>query len=44
MAGYRIYFAARGPEIVLLLVGGDKISQQSDIELARKRAADRGLD
>ncbi len=34
--GCRLYFANRGGEIVLLLVGGDKSSQQRDIEKAKK--------
>jgi len=34
--GYRLYFAWRGEEIVLLLIGGDKSSQQRDIALAKK--------
>jgi putative addiction module killer protein len=32
--GYRVYFTQRGAELVLLLAGGDKASQQRDIELA----------
>ena len=42
--GYRIYYAARGLEIMLLLVGGDKRSQQRDIMLARELAANWSLD
>jgi len=34
--GYRVYYMQRGPFIVILLSGGDKSSQQSDI--ARTRA------
>ncbi len=32
--GYRVYFAKGGDQIVLLLCGGDKSSQQMDIENA----------
>jgi len=32
--GYRIYLARRGAEIVILLAGGDKRSQQQDIAQA----------
>jgi putative addiction module killer protein len=32
--GYRIYFARIGPEILLLLCGGDKRRQSKDIERA----------
>jgi putative addiction module killer protein len=34
--GYRIYFAGRGNEIVLLLCGGDKRSQGQDIAEAQR--------
>ena len=37
-AGYRIYFVERGLEIVVLLCGGDKSSQQKDIEKAKQLA------
>lgn len=33
--GYRIYFTVKGERLVLLLVGGDKSSQERDIALAR---------
>ena len=32
--GFRIYYTIKGNRIVLLLVGGDKSSQQKDIENA----------
>jgi len=32
--GYRIYFTRRGAEVVILLAGGDKASQNADIEAA----------
>lgn len=32
--GYRVYFIYRGPVLVILLAGGDKHSQNSDIERA----------
>jgi putative addiction module killer protein len=35
-AGYRIYFGKKGAEIVVLLVGGDKGSQNRDIEKAKR--------
>lgn len=38
--GYRIYLQRRGQEIVLLLCGGDKGSQDRDIKMARRIAAD----
>lgn len=32
--GYRVYYTERDGEIVVLLAGGDKSTQQRDIELA----------
>lgn len=38
--GYRVYYVQRGEALIILLVGGDKSSQQSDIaeaiELAKQ--------
>lgn len=34
--GYRVYYSQRGKEILLLLIGGNKSSQQKDIEKAKK--------
>ena len=36
--GYRIYYVHRGAQIVLLLCGGDKRTQQRDIQRAQKLA------
>ena len=33
--GYRVYFAMSGKTVVLLLIGGDKSTQQSDIKTAK---------
>ena len=34
--GYRVYFKEKESKIVILLIGGDKSSQQMDIEKAKK--------
>ena len=36
--GYRIYYAHRGAQIVILLCGGDKRTQQQDIKRAQTLA------
>jgi putative addiction module killer protein len=38
--GYRVYYVQRGEEIVVLLCGGDKSSQVSDIRAAKKLAVE----
>lgn len=38
--GYRVYFAQRGLEVVILLAGGDKSSQSQDIKRALTLARD----
>jgi putative addiction module killer protein len=37
--GYRVYYTDTGNEIIILLCGGDKSTQQDDIKTARKLAA-----
>lgn len=36
--GYRIYYVRKGKAVVVLLVGGDKRTQQKDIETAKALA------
>ncbi len=40
--GYRVYFIHRGSELIVLLCGGDKSSQDGDIEEARAMAKEIG--
>jgi len=39
-AGWRVYFVRRGQTVYLLLCGGDKKTQNKDIEMAKKLAQD----
>ena len=36
--GYRVYFCTRGAELIVLLCGGDKSTQQKDIKRAKALA------
>jgi putative addiction module killer protein len=36
--GYRVYFKQRGREVIILLTGGDKRSQEKDIKTALRLA------
>lgn len=38
--GYRVYFAQRGQQLVLLLCGGDKSTQSEDISTAQRIAGE----
>ncbi|HRF12041.1 MAG: putative addiction module killer protein [Candidatus Accumulibacter phosphatis] len=38
--GYRVYFMRRGPLVIVLLVGGDKSTQEADVERAIKMVRD----
>lgn len=38
--GYRVYFKQTGKQIILLLCGGDKSSQDKDISRAKQLAAE----
>ena len=42
--GYRVYFTQRGELLVVLLIGGDKSSQDRDIAKAKRLAAGLGED
>lgn len=34
--GYRVYFGEDGPVVILLLIGGDKSTQDKDIKAAKR--------
>jgi len=36
--GYRVYYKETGREVIILLCGGDKTTQQADITKAKKIA------
>ncbi len=38
--GYRVYYKQNGEELIILLCGGDKATQQQDIAMAQKIAMD----
>lgn len=38
--GYRVYFCITGSELIVLLCGGDKSTQQKDIKKAKQLAKD----
>ncbi|WP_417331417.1 type II toxin-antitoxin system RelE/ParE family toxin [Halomonas cupida] len=38
--GYRVYYCQDGDQLILLLCGGDKGTQQRDIEVAHRLAAE----
>ena len=40
--GYRVYFTERDGEIIILLCGGDKKTQESDIAMAISMASELG--
>ena len=39
-SGFRVYYALKDETVVLLLIGGDKSSQEKDIEKAKEFWAD----
>ena len=40
--GYRVYYTSRGSELILLLIGGGKSSQQEDIRAALRMVKELG--
>jgi putative addiction module killer protein len=38
--GYRVYYVQRGDQLIILLCGGDKDSQDADIRRARELASE----
>jgi putative addiction module killer protein len=40
--GYRVYFSQRGKELVILLCGGDKRTQDRDIKYAKQLVSELG--
>jgi putative addiction module killer protein len=40
--GYRVYFAMRKMQLIIVLIGGDKSSQERDINKARSLASELG--
>src|SRR5688572_6295827 len=38
--GYRVYFVQRGKQLIILLAGGDKKTQDRDIKIAQELARD----
>jgi putative addiction module killer protein len=36
--GYRVYFTRRGNQLIILIAGGDKTTQNNDIQKAKKLA------
>ena len=36
--GFRVYYVRRGTEVIVLLAGGSKATQQKDIETAKRLA------
>ena len=42
--GYRVYYKDTGKEIIVLLCGGDKTTQQEDVKNAKEIAAAYNLD